>query len=989
MLSPSSSHSSSFDPEPDLQPAYPTPSTLTLTLSSHSGLSPDQKQVLVQHSLTRACVYGDLGLLQWLLLDGTASQYADLSVKDEDGVGLVTQTIHGFGRRNPDPMGGMIDEIDEDMGDGLERDVEREECVRLLIAQGADLSGDNNGWTPLHHAAIFSPPTLITYLIAHGLSPFATTHRGLTPLDIITAYSPIPGRADVALLLEESMRSSEGETVQDADSNEEHKPRRYTSKRMRMEERQERRKRGEEKMKRKRGREGVRDGVSRILGVPKGWWQSNSSSFSDQSDSESENEGHDSDTESESHFTTSTPTDDALYTPSPSYTSMLVFSPGTLPDMLNSSIRNYTPTWRDATPANLLWMLARFACLTCDANWLEDFMLGATEAIEDVVFVGVISMLYVALQLITAQAQPDSLPTLVFWLHNSTIWLHLMQCDNSINEACEMLGSFELVEETINSVFVFIIRLAERKIDSLLDAAILDYEPPNSLSSPVQFESEWSFLRPFTSSKKKSGTASNTSTMRGSPFPPQTPTTPTAPLPHSPSPGHHQRPSSPSSSISSFSSIRSSFNTIGRARSGSTVPLQQIFTDSPNAKDKGGGDGGAADPLGPTELTEYLTALHTMLVLSNVNPALITQLWSQVVYWTGCEIFNRILTRKKYICRSKALQISLNLSVLEEWVIQMGLPRGVGSHLKPVRELVGWLQCLSSITEFPDLVATIQTMKSINPLQMRRAVRDYKYEVNEGRMTEECVAYLTQLQKDWERHRVKLGVEALRREQQNNHLDREGSISPSSHQSALEREASDSSFISSASSSSELTAAQEGIDLLFATHVEKANWEPVQPPKVLGELLDSRYMLPLVFPSDPRNIGAVPWLEGVDGDVDSARKQKRLSKGSTMSGGSGGMTWRRRDRKIREVGSSALKWVDGLNAGKWGRPITDEEAGGADGDEDGEGAGHQEEVSEEEQDETLRIRVTPLTRKSSRGKGRPSGGGDTTPIERISGERIY
>ncbi len=90
------------------------------------------------------------------------------------------------------------------------------------------------------------------------------------------------------------------------------------------------------------------------------------------------------------------------------------------------------------------------------------------------------------------------------------------------------------------------------------------------------------------------------------------------------------------------------------------------------------------------------------------------------------------------------------------------------------------MQCLSSITEFDNLVATIQTMKSLNPLQvtltlvhpclwadtgqMRRAVRDYKYEVNEGRMTDECIQYLTQLQKDWERHRVKLGVEALRRE---------------------------------------------------------------------------------------------------------------------------------------------------------------------------------------------------------------------------------
>ena len=53
---------------------------------------------------------------------------------------------------------------------------------------------------------------------------------------------------------------------------------------------------------------------------------------------------------------------------------------------------------------------------------------------------------------------------------------------------------------------------------------------------------------------------------------------------------------------------------------------------------------------------------------------------------------------------------------------------------------------------------------------MRRAVRDYKYEVNEGRMTEECNQYLQQLQKDWERHRVKMGVEQLRKEV-SSHID--------------------------------------------------------------------------------------------------------------------------------------------------------------------------------------------------------------------------
>lgn len=55
-------------------------------------------------------------------------------------------------------------------------------------------------------------------------------------------------------------------------------------------------------------------------------------------------------------------------------------------------------------------------------------------------------------------------------------------------------------------------------------------------------------------------------------------------------------------------------------------------------------------------------------------------------------------------------------------------------------------------------------MKSLNPIQMRRAVRDYRYEVSEPRMDEECVQYLVQLQKDWERRRVRMGVEALQKE---------------------------------------------------------------------------------------------------------------------------------------------------------------------------------------------------------------------------------
>ena len=42
--------------------------------------------------------------------------------------------------------------------------------------------------------------------------------------------------------------------------------------------------------------------------------------------------------------------------------------------------------------------------------------------------------------------------------------------------------------------------------------------------------------------------------------------------------------------------------------------------------------------------------------------------------------------------RSRAIQIGMNLSVLEEWVVNSGLPHGVEGHFTPVRELVHWLQ---------------------------------------------------------------------------------------------------------------------------------------------------------------------------------------------------------------------------------------------------------------------------------------------------------
>ena len=74
----------------------------------------------------------------------------------------------------------------------------------------------------------------------------------------------------------------------------------------------------------------------------------------------------------------------------------------------------------------------------------------------------------------------------------------------------------------------------------------------------------------------------------------------------------------------------------------------------------------------------------------------------------------------------------------------------VTAHFKPLNELLQWLQCLSSETSIDGLISTIQSLSTLNPLQMRKVSKEYRYEVDEPKMSDECQQYLQQLQKDWE-----------------------------------------------------------------------------------------------------------------------------------------------------------------------------------------------------------------------------------------------
>lgn len=76
--------------------------------------------------MSRACVFADLSFFQYILHDPQAHPHLDLNHQDEDGLVYISIIIEGFGSES-------------------DRDVEREECVRLLITQGADVNIPDKG----------------------------------------------------------------------------------------------------------------------------------------------------------------------------------------------------------------------------------------------------------------------------------------------------------------------------------------------------------------------------------------------------------------------------------------------------------------------------------------------------------------------------------------------------------------------------------------------------------------------------------------------------------------------------------------------------------------------------------------------------------------------------------------------------------------------------------------------------------------------------
>ncbi|CAG8584212.1 20177_t:CDS:2 [Dentiscutata erythropus] len=301
------------------------------------------------------------------------------------------------------------------------------------------------------------------------------------------------------------------------------------------------------------------------------------------------------------------------------------------------------------------------------------------------------------------KSRPDDMTLLSFWISNCTLLLYYLKKDAGLASATV---EYQLrISEQLHETYVFLIKDAERRIGKVLESSMLEYDAIPGMDD-VRFEGEWRVFRNFRRSR-------------------------------SPQENDYTTPKR-SSSISL------------KRNSSNMIPFRSPA--SPRQR----------SAPSPRNITSLLSSTLFILQTYEVHPMIIDQVLNQLFYYISCELFNKILSSKKYLCRSKAMQIRLNVSVIEDWVRTNNLSLSLITHFQPLIQLLQLLMCWSQMNDFAFLVQTTKELNLINPAQLKRVSKNYKYEINEPKITEECQQYILQLEEDTARRNKRYSTESIR-----------------------------------------------------------------------------------------------------------------------------------------------------------------------------------------------------------------------------------
>ena len=142
----------------------------------------------------------------------------------------------------------------------------------------------------------------------------------------------------------------------------------------------------------------------------------------------------------------------------------------------------------------------------------------------------------------------------------------------------------------------------------------------------------------------------------------------------------------------------------------------------------------------PQNLIDLFESTLSILEKSRLDQTLINQIFSRIFYFTGAELFNRVITNRKYCSRTRCVSIRMNISIIEEFQIEY-LPN-TNLHFKPIQQLTQFVQVISSVVDKNSFMETIAAFSDLTLFQMRMAMLNYRYEVGEKNIADSVFSYV-------------------------------------------------------------------------------------------------------------------------------------------------------------------------------------------------------------------------------------------------------
>ena len=200
----------------------------------------------------------------------------------------------------------------------------------------------------------------------------------------------------------------------------------------------------------------------------------------------------------------------------------------------------------------------------------------------------------------------------------------------------------------------------------------------------------------------------------------------------------------------------------------------------------------------PLRVIQTLGALVYVLELHYISDVIKQQCLSVVLYFIGCNLFNKVISNKRYCSRIKGMEIRLNLSYIQDWLrannlqpfieedgdlntalhwngdrfpdtladkaagffsnvcrysgdarnpvdatYYMNSLYTIGEYsLEPIVELTEWLQVMSGIRDQDTLIDIIDTFDVLASSTMVQCIRNYHYEVDEKKFSKSLKKWL-------------------------------------------------------------------------------------------------------------------------------------------------------------------------------------------------------------------------------------------------------